>query len=270
MDSKKKHFGHDLWCKIKDFFNFWAWIETLRAVPSLAVALIVVSNILMNILANKSIIELKIPNTDSYWLVQDAGIFLSWIGFLVGDLLVKNFGPKNAIRVNLTALLISLFVSLLLALVGWIPGTWSPEFNYVDASGNFTETAHAVEDSINEVMGNTWYVILGSALASACGLIVNNLSQGLILNKLEKKHGDKYWGYLLAASLSTIFGQVLDNFIFAAVISVHFFHWTWLSALMCSIDGMIFETVIEMLFTPITYRISKSWEKDHIGVQWMK
>lgn len=249
---------------LKDFFNPKDWLRTLRSVPGMALALITVANILMNVLANKSIIELPFPNSDSYWLIQDAGVCLSWVGFLVGDLLVKNFGAKHAIRVNLTALVISLFVSGLLALVAIIPGTWSPEFNYADAT-----TAAAVKDSINSVMGNVWYVILGSALASAVGLIVNNVTQDLILNNIEKKHGNHYLGYLIAAGLSTIFGQILDNFVFAAVVSVNFFGWTWLTALMCSIDGAIFELIIEMLFTPLTYHISKNWDKHHIGVKWM-
>lgn len=265
MEEKKKTgFWKKLRLGAKDFFSPREWVKTLRSVPGMALALITVANILMNVLANKSIIELKIPGTDSYWLIQDAGIFLSWIGFLVGDLLVKNFGAKHAIRVNLTALILSLFVSALLAVVGVIPGTWSPEFNYQDAS-----IVQAVGESIDAVMGNVWYVILGSAAASACGLIVNNLTQELILKKIEKRHGEKYLGYLLAAGLSTVFGQILDNFVFAALVSVRFFHWTWLSAFMCSLDGAIFELVVEMCFTPLTYAISKNWDKNHIGVKWM-
>ena len=258
--SQKKSFGE----KLKDFFSPREWIRTLRSVPGMVLALITVANILMNVLANKSIIQLSFPNGKDYWLIQDAGVVLSWVGFLAGDLLVRNFGARHAIRVNLTALLISLFVSALLALVGVIPGTWSPEFNYEDAV-----IAAEVGKSIDAVMGNVWYVIIGSAVASACGLIINNLTQDFILRKIEKKHGDRYWGYLVAGGASTIVGQILDNFVFAALVSVNFFGWSWLTALMCSIDGAVFELVIEMCFTPLSYRISKNWDKNHIGVKWM-
>ncbi len=262
--QKENNIFKKVFLVLKDFFNPKDWLKTLRSVPGMALALITVANILMNVLANKSIIELPFPNSDSYWLIQDAGICLSWIGFLVGDLLVKNFGAKHAIRVNLTALVISLFVSGLLAIISVIPGSWSAEFNYADA-----DTIAAVKESLNSVMGNVWYVILGSALASAVGLIVNNITQELILKNIEKKHGSKYIGYLIAAALSTLFGQMLDNFVFASVVSVNFFGWTWLTALMCSVDGAIFELFIEMLFTPLTYHISKNWDKNHIGVKWM-
>ena len=261
----KPGFFKKLGLGLKDFFNPKEWLKTLREVPGLVLALITVSMILMNVLANKAILELPIPNTDTYWLIQDAGVTLSWVGFLAGDLLTKNFGAKNAIRVNLTALIISLFVSAMLALVGVIPGTWSPEFNYADP-----EVAKAVGDSINQVMGNVWYVILGSAAASACGIVLNTISQDLILKKIEKKHGNRYWGYLVAAAASSFIGQIIDNLVFAALISIHFFGWSLGSADMCSLDGAILEIVIEMLFTPLTFAISKNWDKNHIGIKWIK
>ena len=87
----------------------------------MVLALISVAMILMNILANKAIIELPIPGTNHFWLIQDAGILLSWVGFLSGDLLTKQFGAKHALRVNLTALFLSLFISLLLSLVAITP-----------------------------------------------------------------------------------------------------------------------------------------------------
>ena len=242
------------WIVLKDFFNMKDWVKMLRSIPAVALALIAVGTVLMNILANKSIIELP-------WLIQDAGVLLSWVGFLVGDLLVKNFGSKNAIRVSLTCLVLSLFISGLLAIVAVIPGTWSSEF------GLPNDTAETVGNAINSVMGNVWYVILGSALASAIGLIINGLSQGFILNKIEKKHGDRYWGYLTASATSTILGQFIDNFIFAAVVSVNFFGWTWTQVFVCSIAGALFELIIEMLFTPLTYKISKNWEKNKIGIK---
>ena len=98
--SKVKLFFNKTWLGLKDFFNPKDWLKTLRSVPALALALITVATVLMNILANKSIIEIPRLGNGDYWLVQDAGIIMSWVGFLVGDLLVKNFGPKNAIRVN--------------------------------------------------------------------------------------------------------------------------------------------------------------------------
>lgn len=252
--KKIKLFFIDVRQKLRDFFNLREWLTTLRTIPSLALALNVVATVLMNILANKSIIELP-------WLIQDAGILLSWVGFLVGDLMVKNFGSKNAIRVNLTSLAISLFISGLLAIVGVIPGTWSPAIDSVNAA--------EINGAVNAVMGNVWYVILGSALASAVGLILNGITQGLLLNRIEAKHGDKYWGFVTASATSTILGQIIDNIVFASLISVNFFGWGWRQVIVCSLTGAVFELIIELIFSPLTYRISRNWHKNKIGIDYM-
>lgn len=251
-----KHLGHE----IVDFFNPKEWLKTLRSVPSLALALITVATVLMNILANKSIINLP-------WLIQDAGILMSWVGFLVGDLLVKAFGSKNAIRVNLTCLGISLFISGLLAIVAVVPGEWSPVF---DPTINPGDLGLNINAAVNSVMGNVWYVILGSAVASAVGLVVNGLTQGLLIKKIETKHGDKYWGFFVASAASTMIGQIIDNMVFALLVSVKFFGWTWTQVMVCSLTGAIFELIIELVFSPLTYRISRNWKKNGIGTEWMK
>lgn len=251
-----KHLGHE----IVDFFNPKEWLKTLRSVPSLALALITVATVLMNILANKSIINLP-------WLIQDAGILMSWVGFLVGDLLVKAFGSKNAIRVNLTCLGISLFISGLLAIVAVVPGEWSPVFDPTINPGDLGSNINA---AVNSVMGNVWYVILGSAVASAVGLVVNGLTQGLLIKKIETKHGDRYWGFFVASAASTMIGQIIDNMVFALLVSVKFFGWTWTQVMVCSLTGAIFELIIELVFSPLTYRISRNWKKNGIGTEWMK
>lgn len=251
-----KHLGHE----IVDFFNPKEWLKTLRSIPSLALALITVATVLMNILANKSIINLP-------WLIQDAGILMSWVGFLVGDLLVKAFGSKNAIRVNLTCLGISLFISGLLAIVAVVPGEWSPVFDPTINPGDLGSNINA---AVNSVMGNVWYVILGSAVASAVGLVVNGLTQGLLIKKIEAKHGDKYWGFFVASAASTMIGQIIDNMVFALLVSVKFFGWTWTQVMVCSLTGAIFELIIELVFSPLTYKISRNWKKNGIGTEWMK
>ena len=251
-----KHLGHE----IVDFFNPKEWLKTLRSIPSLALALITVATVLMNILANKSIINLP-------WLIQDAGILMSWVGFLVGDLLVKAFGSKNAIRVNLTCLGISLFISGLLAIVAVVPGEWSPVF---DPNINPGDLGSNINAAVNSVMGNVWYVILGSAVASAVGLVVNGLTQGLLIKKIETKHGDKYWGFFVASAASTMIGQIIDNMVFALLVSVKFFGWTWTQVMVCSLTGAIFELIIELVFSPLTYKISKNWKKNGIGTEWIK
>ena len=39
---------------------------------------------------------------------------------------------------------------------------------------------------------------------------------------------------------------------------------------MCSLLGALVELVVEMIFTPLTYKISQNWAKNKIGQDWMK
>lgn len=276
--SKVKKFTKKVYLFLADFFNPSEWLKLLRSVPAAALALMVVATVLMNILAAKAIIEVPaaVPsswftNGANFWIIQDAGIIVSWVGFLIGDLLVKAYGSKNAIRINLTGLALSLFISLLLVGVAQIPGTWSPVWNEALNPGfdPTSPSAGIINGSLNEVIGNVWYVILGSAAATFVGIIVNNLTHGVFLNKMIKKHGDHYFGYFVAAGASTILGQVIDNIVFALLVGMTFFGWSLFSVLMCSLLGGLVELVAEMIFTPLTYKISKNWEKNQIGKKWM-
>lgn len=264
------------WSFLKDFFNPKEWLKLLRSVPAMALTLIVLSGVLMNILAAKSIINLPanfssknwFTNGDNMWIVQDAGIIVSWLGFLAGDLLVKAFGSKNAVRINLTSLFLSLFISLLLIGVSKVPGTWSPVFNEVLNPGISNE-AEIINGALNEVIGNVWFVILGSAAATFVGILVNNITHGILLKKLYQKRGEHYVGYFIAAGASTVIGQFIDNIVFALIVGVNFFGWSYFSVVMCSLLGALVEFVVEMLFTPLTYKLSKNWSKNGIGDDWM-
>lgn len=278
-NSKKKfnllNFIKSIPALLKDFFNPKEWLTLLRSVPAAALTLMVLATVLMNLLANKSIINVYMVDVfgsgyagdvNDLFAVQDAGLIMSWVGFLVGDLLVKCFGSKNAIRLNIAALGLSLFISMLLVGAAYLPGVWAAWYDVGKADPSLSGV---INDSLNYTIGNTWYVILGSAAASFVGIMVNNISQGFFLDKIQKKHGDTYPGYLVAAGASTVIGQILDNMVFAALISTQFFGWTWVSVISCSVLGALVELIVEMVFTPLTYRISKNWDKNHIGVKWM-
>ena len=58
----------------------------------------------MNILANKSI------NLGVSWLALDCGIIVSWVTFLIMDVIVKHFGPKAATEISILAIIINLLL----------------------------------------------------------------------------------------------------------------------------------------------------------------
>ena len=63
----------------------------LRSIPATVVTLFVVSVITMNLLANKTLLQLE-------WIALDGGILISWLSFMCMDIITKHFGPKASNR----------------------------------------------------------------------------------------------------------------------------------------------------------------------------
>ena len=74
--------------------------------------------------------------------------------------------------------------------------------------------------------------------------------------------------YAVRSYLSTAIGQFCDNLIFALVVSRVFFGWTLSQCFVCSVTGMLVELVLEVLFSPIGYRLCQSWHERDIGKEY--
>ena len=123
----------------------------MRSVPSIIVALFILSLFAMNLLANKSI---AMPVE---WLVSDCGIIVSWFAFFTMDILTKHFGPKAANEITIVAIIVNLFFCLLMFIASKITGVWGESF--VSGSENI------INNALDKTFGGTWYVVLGSTIA---------------------------------------------------------------------------------------------------------
>lgn len=230
--------------------------DTLRAIPGVVTAVFVLSVVSMNLLANKSIFNLP-------WLASTAGIFVSWISFLCMDAVCKRFGAKAATVLNTTAMVISLLVSVMYALILKIPGIWAASF-----AGATPETSAAINAALDATFSSTWYVVLGSALALFLGGVVNSLVNKAVGAVADK--GDSFAGFVVRSFVSTAAGQFVDNFVFASIVSLIFFGWTWKQVIVCSVMMMLLELVIEAVFTPLGYKLSMSWKRDGVGKDYLE
>ncbi len=240
--------------KIKNFLSK-EWLETktlLQGMPSVTMALFVISVIGMNLLANKSI------DTHVSWLALDAGMLLSWLSFLTMDITVKRFGPKASIKLSFVAAFLNLFLALILFAASEIPGSWGESF--VEEGGELINTA------LNNTFAGTWYVVLGSTVAFLSSSIVNNLLNWALGKAL--KHSN-FGTFAIRSYVSTLVGQFVDNFLFALIVSLNFFGWNIVQCVTCSLTGMLFELLCEVIFSPIGYKISKDWERDGIGEKYL-
>ena len=223
----------------------------LRAIPASIVTLFVVSVITMNLLANKTLLQLD-------WIALDGGILISWLSFMCMDIITKHFGPKASNKISILATCVNLLTCLIFYVASIIPS------NATDYS------------AFDGIFGGTWFILLGSTIAFIISAIINNLLNWLI-GKGFNKNPDGKLAYVMRCYVSTFVGQYLDNFIFSLIVFVGFapifwngFHWTALQCATCALTGAIAELIMEIVFSPIGYRISKKWKENSVGAEYLE
>lgn len=223
----------------------------MRSVPPLVMMFLAISTTLMNLMAQKELLNIS-------WLALDCGFLLSWLSFLCMDMLTKRFGAKAAIQLSLTSVMVSLFVSLVLFVTSVVGNNWSAAYNY--------ENNDNINAALNETFGGTWYVIAGSMIAFAVAAIVNAVVNESI-GKMTKKNN--FRSFALRSYVSTAIGQFVDNFVFATVVSKVFFGWTWQQVFFCSIAGAVAELISEVIFSPVGFKVCRKWEKHNVGHEYL-
>ena len=242
---------------LKDTF-----VETrilIRSIPALLMSFFVISIVGMNLLANKSI------NFGVDWIALDCGIFMSWMCFLTMDVIVKRFGQKAANIVTVVGLLINLLISFIFIGISYIPGFWSQ--SYVEGSEAI------INSSLDLTFRGSWFVILGSSIAFVVSGILNNFLNyliGKIYKNKSKEEKMSFTEFALRAYVSTAIAQFVDNLLFALIVSLNFFGWNITQCFTCAAVGALFELVVEIVFSPIGYKILRKMELDNAGADYLK
>ena len=86
----------------------------LRSIPATVVTLFVVSVISMNLLANKTLIQLD-------WIALDGGFLISWLSFMCMDIITKYFGPKASNKIAVLASSINVLTCMIFYIASIIP-----------------------------------------------------------------------------------------------------------------------------------------------------
>ena len=222
----------------------------LKSIPATVVTLFVVSVVCMNLLANKTLLQLD-------WIALDGGILISWLSFMCMDIITKHFGPKASNSITLLAVMINLLTCLIFFVASIIPSN----------AGDYSV--------FDEIFGGTWFILLSSTVAFIASSIINNTLNWMI-GKAFRKNPDGKLAYAARTYVSTFIGQFLDNFIFSIIVFVFFapifwngFCWTPLQCAMCALTGAVAELIMEILFSPIGYRITKKWQREAVGREYL-
>lgn len=222
----------------------------LRSIPATVVALFVVSVVCMNLLANKTLLQLP-------WIALDGGILISWLSFMCMDIVTKHFGPSASNRLSFFAVGINLLTCLIFFVASIIPST----------ANDYT--------AFNEIFGGTWFILLGSTIAFLLSAVINNMLN-FTVGKAFKKNPDSKFAYAMSAYVSTFIGQFFDNFVFSVIVFVGFapvfwdgFSWTVLQCCTCALTGALAELIMEIVFSPIGYKIVVKWKEKSIGKEYL-
>ena len=223
----------------------------LRSIPATVMTLFVVSVICMNLLANKTLLQLE-------WIALDGGILISWLSFMCMDIITKHFGPGASNRISVLAAAINLLTCLIFYVASSIPSN----------AGDY--------DAFDGIFGGTWFILLGSTVAFLASAVINNMLNFMIGGTF-KKNPDGKLAYAMQTYVSTFIGQFLDNFMFSLIVFVGFapifwdgFHWTVLQCAMCALTGAVAELVMEIVFSPIGYRIVTKWKERAVGKEYLE
>ena len=218
----------------------------LKSIPATVVSLFAVSVICMNLLANKTLVQRS-------WIALDGGILISWLSFMCMDIITKHFGPKASNRISVLAVGVNLLTCLIFFVASAIPST-ADDYSAFDG-----------------IFGGTWFILLGSTVAFLASAVINNTLNWAV-GRAFRKNPEGKAAYAVRTYISTFVGQFCDNFIFSVIVFMFFapiywegFSWTLLQCAMCALTGAVAELVMEILFSPIGYRITQRWKAENVG-----
>lgn len=175
-------------------------------------------------------------------LAFDGGTLLFPISYIFGDVLTEVYGYAAGRRVIWAGFAMAALMGLTLWIVARLPGevTWQHNVG---------------QDAYNAVLGGVSQggILIASIVAYFCG----EFSNSFVLAKMKVWTRGRYlWTRTIG---STLVGEGVDSVVFVTVASA-FGVFPWSVALSIIVANYIFKVGIEVLFTPITYRIV-SWLK---------
>lgn len=232
------------------------WKMLLRSVPSLLPTIFIVSVVIMNLMAGKTIIM-----TNPSWLGVTGGLVLSWVPFLCMDILNKTYGAKAATKLNILALGINLVCVGIFQVISMVQIGGDKE----------------IYAAFNATFKQTWQILVASSIAFLASGVVNNIINAAV-GKLFQSNPDSKKAYITRTYVSTAIGQFVDNFIFTGLAFLVFFKvsigtslgWTIWTVLGTATFGAVCELLMEVIFSPIGYKVCEKWRKEGVGKEYFE
>ena len=199
--------------------------QYLGTISVFFVAILLISNI-----ASTKIIGLN-------WLTFDGGTLLFPLSYIFGDVLTEVYGYRQSRRVIWLGFGATLLMSLILIIVGILPS----------AAGWDNQSAY------DKILGLAPRLVVASLIA----YLVGEFSNSFILAKLKIMTNGR-WLWLRTIG-STLAGELFDSVIFVVLAFGGLLAWPLILSII--ISNYIFKTAVEIIFTPLTYRLVRFLKK---------
>lgn len=188
-----------------------------------------ISVLFVTVLLISNVASAKI--VDFGWFTFDGGTLLFPLSYIFGDILTEVYGYKRSRHVIWLGFFSALLMSIVFIIVGKLPS----------AQGWDNQAAY------DAILGLTPRIVLASLVAYFCG----EFSNSFVLAKMKIWTKGKWlWTRTIG---STVVGELVDSTIFIMVAFAGLLSPALILTLI--ISNYIFKTSIEIIFTPVTYRV---------------
>ena len=168
---------------------------------------------------------------DFGWFTFDGGTLLFPLSYIFGDILTEVYGYKKSRNVIWLGFFMALLMSIVFIIVGKLPS--APDW--------------ANQSAYDLILGLTPRIVFASLVAYSFG----EFSNSFILAKMKiLTKGKMLWTRTIG---STIVGEFVDSTIFILIAFIGILPNSLLLTLI--ISNYVFKTSIEVIFTPITYKV---------------
>ncbi len=183
-------------------------------------------------------------------LTFDAGTLLFPLSYIFGDILTEVYGYKQSRKVIWLGFFCALLMSIVFIVVGKLPA--APDWNN--------------QAAYDAILGLTPRIVLASLIAYLAG----EFSNSFILAKMKIwMDGKRLWMRTIG---STLVGEGIDSTLFILIAFLGVLPGGLLLTLI--ISNYIFKTLVEVVLTPVTYKVigylKKSEGEDYYdrGTNW--
>ena len=189
----------------------------------------IITGLFVGVLILSNILASKMVRIGPF--VFDGGTLLFPFSYIFGDILTEVYGYRESRKVIWTGLAMLVFMTVNIWLIGLLPA---------EASWTF-------QTDFDNILLQMPRIVLASVIAYFAG----EYSNSVILSKMKVALDGKHlWARTIG---STVVGQFLDSMLFVAIAFLGLYPFGILAAM--AFSNYLFKTVIEVVFTPLTYLV---------------